>query len=275
MSVRLPFGGARRDDDELLDRLGRGEPVDGGEVERMLSDWRASMPTAGPTDDRLLDAVTAAVSRPPRRRLRKVTAGVAAAALLSGGALTAVAAQAGPDSPLWPVTEVVFGGLAESRAALENADLALRDARTAVGQGRIPDATRLLAQADELANKVTEPAAADRIRDDVATLRAQLQRTAPDTASRADATRESTKEAGPATTPPAAPPATPRPDEQTTSGNPDAPATAPHKGRPVDTPAVDLPSLPQVPTSTRAGRPDPPGRQSGVLGAVDKVAPGS
>lgn len=179
MSVRLPSGDSRRDD-ELLDRLGRGEPVDGGETERLLFHWRAAMPSAGPTDERLLAAVTAAVARPPRRhgRLRRATAVAAAALVLTGGGLTAVAAQAGPDSPLWPVTELVFGGIAESRVAVERADGALRDARTAVDQGRIPEATRLLAHADDLADKVDEPTAA-RIREDVAVLRDRLSPDAP------------------------------------------------------------------------------------------------
>lgn len=174
MSVRLPPGDPRRDD-ELFDRLGRGEPVDGGEVERLLFHWRSAMPSAGPTDERLLDAVTAAVARPSRDRgrWRRAGATVAAALVVTCGGLTAVAAQAGPDSPLWPVTELVFGGIAESRVALERADGALRDARTAVDQGRIPDATRLLAHADHLADKVDEPTA-ERIREDVAELRERL-----------------------------------------------------------------------------------------------------
>lgn len=278
MSVRLPFGGARRDDDELLDRLGRGEPVDDGEVERMLSSWRTSMPTAGPTDERLLDAVTATVARPPRRRgrMRKVTAGVAAAALITGGALTAVAAQAGPNSPLWPVTELVFGGLAESRAAFESADHALRDARTALDQGRIPEATRLLARADQLAARVAEPAAADRIRDDIAALRAQLERTAPGAPSRADATQESTTATPsattpPATTPPATAPAVPKPGRHTATDTIEEPAKS-HE-RPVDAPAVEMPSQPGIPTPPRGGPPGQPPGLGGPGGPGDKAAP--
>lgn len=182
MSVRLPSGGDRRDDDELLDRVGRGEPVYGGDVERMLSSWRASMPAAGPADERLLDAVSAAVARPRRahrHRKTKVTAGLVATALIVGGGVAAAAAQAGPGSPLWPVTELVFGGLAESRAALDSADDTLRAAKTAAEQGRIPEANRLLAEADELAEKVAEPAAADRLRDDIATVRERLRDVGP------------------------------------------------------------------------------------------------
>ncbi|GAB3448186.1 hypothetical protein [Actinophytocola sediminis] len=228
MSIRLPPGDAGRDDDEFLDRLGRGEPVDGDEVERMLSTWRASMPTAGPTDERLLDAVTTAIARPARGRgrMRKATVTVAAAALLTGGGLTAVATQAGPGSPLWPVTELVFGGLAESRAAVDRADGVLRDARTAVDQGRLPEAARLLAHADKLADEVAEPSAAERIRDDVAAIRERLTPHVADAPSRSDASR-GTESSTPTTTRSTPPTTTAQPSSSQPSTTSDRPFTGP------------------------------------------------
>lgn len=252
MSVRMPPGSGRRDDDELLDRLGRGEPVDGGEVERLLYHWRSSLPTASATDDRLLDAVTTAIARPTtgHGRLRKVTAGAAVAALLAAGGVTAAASQAGPDSPLWPVTELVFGGVAESRAAVARADGALRDARTAADEGRIPEATRLLAHADQLADKVDEPTAADRIRDDVAAIRERLGLQA------AKAPPGTETPNGPLSEPPTAPRST-TPTTDPAPYRPDPTGAAPepptHDRSFDDDPAGDKPPRAKQSTDTRPG----------------------
>ncbi len=162
-----------RDDDDLLDRLGHGEPADGDDVAAMLAGWRRSLPVAGRPDDELIAAVTRRTAR-PRRRLARATLGVAASVALVGGGVTVAAAQAGPDSPLWPVTRLVYGDLAESRAALDDATRAVSDARTAAGQGRYPDALRLLATAAALADKVDEPAAERRLRHDIAAVRGML-----------------------------------------------------------------------------------------------------
>jgi hypothetical protein len=275
VSVRLPSGGgsqdgAGREDDELLDRLGRGEPVEGGEVERMLWQWRASMPSAGAADDRLLDAVTTAIARPAglHRRLRKAAASAAVLAVLGGGGLTAAAAQAKPDSPLWPVTELVFGGIAESRVAAQRADGALRDARTAVEQGRLPEATRLLAHADQLADKVHEPTAADRIRDDVAAIRERLDHRPGTAPPRPKAHRQSGPGAGhpnphPGPGSPARPKA-PAPDpagDRPDSGRPDAPPTgdrsfedSPASDRPFGRPSKAKSSTPSTPRASGPAR---------------------
>jgi len=162
----------QRKDDRLLDRLGRGEPGDpaGDDVEAMLAGWRRSMPVAGPPDAHLLAAVTAAAPRPARRMVR-ASLGAAASVLLVCGGVAVAAAYAEPDSPLWPVTRLVYGNVAESRLALDGANHAVSDARTAAGQGRYPEAARLLATADALADKVDEPGAAQRLRGDIAAVR--------------------------------------------------------------------------------------------------------
>lgn len=162
-----------RHDDRLLDRIGRGEQVDDGDVEAMLGAWRRTLPVAGPPDRRLVAAVTAPRAR-PKHRVARMSLGVAASvALLSGGLLVG-ASYVNPDSPLWPVTGFVYGDVTDSRAALDEANHAVADARTAVRHGRYDDAMRQLATADELTAKVGDPDAAKRLRDDIAAVRAQL-----------------------------------------------------------------------------------------------------
>jgi hypothetical protein len=154
----------QRHDDQLLDRLGRGEPVEAhDEVEAMLSAWRQDLPVAGPPDPGLLAAITAPGVR-PKRRMTRASLGIAASiALLSGGVMVG-AAYANPDSPLWPVTRFVYGNLAESRMAQSEADHALADARAAAAQGRYTEAARLLAAASRLAGQVDEPTEVQRLR---------------------------------------------------------------------------------------------------------------
>lgn len=162
-------------DDRLLDRIGRGERLrTHDDVAAMLSAWRLELPAAGPPDPRLIDAVTGPSRRRARRRAARTSVSIAASvAVLSGGIMVA-AAYANPDSPLWPVARIVYGDLAESRIALDNANQAVAEARTAVDQGRYADALRLLAAAGDLAEQVDDPVAADRLHEDIAKVRRTL-----------------------------------------------------------------------------------------------------
>ena len=162
-----------RHDDRLLDRIGRGERVDDGDVEAMLGAWRDTLPVAGPPDPRLVAAVTAPRPR-PKRRVARTSLGVAASVALLAGGVMVGAAYVNPDSPLWPVTGVVYGDLNDSQAPLDEANRDVADARTAVEKGRYPEAARLLGTADELAGRVEDPDAAKRLRDDIADVRAKL-----------------------------------------------------------------------------------------------------
>lgn len=164
--------GIRRDD-RLLDRLGRGAPATGDDAEAMLAAWRRTLPAAGPPDAALLATVTRASAR-PRRRVARASLGIAASVALVTGGITVAAADAGPHSPLWPVTRLVYGGVAESRLALDNANQAVSGARTAARQGHFPEAARLLTAADQLADKVTEPGAEQQLRAAIATVRDRL-----------------------------------------------------------------------------------------------------
>jgi len=165
-----------RQDDRLLDRIGRGEPVDGGEVEAMLGAWRDTLPVAGPPDPRLVAAVTTRRAK-PRRRVVRASLGVAASVALLAGGVMVGATYVNPQSPLWPVTDFVYGGVADSQDALDDGNQAVADARTAAEHGRYAEAGRLLKTADELAGKVADPDEAKRLRDDIADVRTKLPRT--------------------------------------------------------------------------------------------------
>lgn len=172
----------QRHDDQLLDRLGRGERIEPyDDVEAMLSAWRQDLPVAGAPDPGLLAAIAAPAVR-PKRRMARASVGIAASvALLSGGVMVG-AAYANPDSPLWPVTRFVYSNLAESRMAQNEADHALADARAAAAKGRYTEAARLLATASRLAGQVDEPADAQRLRAAIDSLLGKLPADVRDTA---------------------------------------------------------------------------------------------
>jgi hypothetical protein len=252
-----------RADDKLLDRLARGEPSRGDDVAAMLADWRAGLPATGPADPRLLDAaiaaVTPAVKRP--RRLARASLSVAATVVLVGGGLTVAAAYAGPDSPLWPVTRLVYGNLAESRIATADAGRAVSDARSAANARRYPDAERLLATADELADQIVEVDEARRLRDAIAEVRGLLPAgtEGPATPRAPDPTESLGVE-----TPPLAP-GEPAPGPETGRGHGKGEKPGKHEpGKPARPPNAHpgppAPAVPTVPTVPTVSLPvDPPG----------------
>ncbi|HEX6970182.1 MAG TPA: hypothetical protein VF174_15410 [Micromonosporaceae bacterium] len=171
-------------DELLLDALGRGEPAsDGDEVARLLAAWRADLvgDTTGDVE-KPPPAARRARSRPPGRRDRIGTGRrshrilLAAAGLLValGGMLTAAAGSAGPDSPLWPITRLVYEERAESRLAQRDARVIIERARQAVAEGRYTDAEHLLDDAAELIGRVRDPQTADRLLAEVAVVRRLL-----------------------------------------------------------------------------------------------------
>jgi hypothetical protein len=164
---------ALRHDDRVLDRIGRGERLADGDVEAMLSAWRQTLPVAGPPDPRLVAAVTTRPAKPKRKVVRTSVSVAASVALLAGGVMVG-AAYVNPDSPLWPVTKFVYGNVEDPHTALDDANDAVAQARTAVRRGQYADAAALLSSADELADKVDDPGAAKRLRHDIAGLRAKL-----------------------------------------------------------------------------------------------------
>lgn len=169
------------DDDLLLDRLGRGEPVaDTGTVAAMLAEWRATLPDSAPVDEKLLAATMALAPAPAppvrrtARRFARLSLGIASGVILACGGTAVAAAHAGPGSPLWPITQLLYGDKAESRTAVEAAGQVVADARVAAEQGRFGDAARLLDDATALLPKIHEPEDVQRLRAQLDAVRAML-----------------------------------------------------------------------------------------------------
>jgi hypothetical protein len=154
------------EDDQLLDALGRGEtPNRDDQVATLLGDWRAALPETCPVKE--------GPGRPRRRRGRLVAA-AAVVLVAAGGGVSAAAEHADPDSPLWPVTRLLYSDLADSRAAGHAADEAVTVAVEATENGRYDQAAELLDQAATLVEQVDDPGAAQQLRNRIAGVRAQI-----------------------------------------------------------------------------------------------------
>lgn len=166
------------EDDLLLDRLGRGEEPAGGDViASALSRWRAALPSddpAEPVDDELLAAALAALHPPRASRLARRSAILSVAAVLALGTVAAAAEQAGPHSPLWPLTQLLFHDHAEVRTAADAAEDSVSAARVSIDGGRYDQASRLLDDATASVERIGEGADADRLREEIAALRALI-----------------------------------------------------------------------------------------------------
>lgn len=133
-------------DDELLDMLGKGlRPPGDDTIALAMFMWR---------DDLMIDKAAAATVR--ARRKRRITHGIIAAAIaatLGSGVTLALAGNATPFSPLFPVTERVFPEKASAVSA-DTARTELSSARAAVAEKRYPQAQALLARVEALIAKV-------------------------------------------------------------------------------------------------------------------------
>ncbi|MGR6319782.1 anti-sigma-D factor RsdA [Micromonospora soli] len=246
-------------DDLLLDALGRSEPAPpGDDLAAMLAAWQADVadgapapalrpaaPDGEPTTPVPLPLTTpqtrtAAAPTPlPARRhrpwaVRLAAAAVALLALVAG--LGVGSRNAGPGSPLWSLTRVLYPQQAEVRDVEE----LIAQARAALAAGDRDAARQLVDRARHELADVTDPATADR-------LRAELDALARDLAA--------AQEPPPATPPAAATPA-PRPTTPAArpSGGSRAPAPQPSRsgagGAPRTSPSgaasplLPLPDLP-------------------------------
>jgi hypothetical protein len=168
-----------REDDLLLDLLGRGEEPTGGDtLTSTLARWRATLPTGDPdepVDEELLAAARAAV-RGPRRIGRTVRRSVAVsvAAVLAFGSVAAAAEHAGPGNPLWPLIQLVFHHPDQAREAMHTADGSVSAARAAIDGGRYDQASRLLDEAAASVARIGGGSDADRLREEIAALRARI-----------------------------------------------------------------------------------------------------
>ncbi|MCW3842016.1 hypothetical protein ONA70_18105 [Micromonospora yasonensis] len=271
----------------LLDALGHGEPAPAGDsVAALLAAWHAdladdlpappelrqavpdadpaapgagqptaagSAPLPAPEADRDVEAPIPLRARAARRHrpwaVRLAAAGVALLALAAG--LGVSSRSAGPGSPLWSLTRVLYPQQAEVR---DVEDLITR-ARAALDAGRPDEAGQLVAQARRELADITDPATAARLRAELDALTRDLAAAGPAPvpsaapASPAPATRPST----PATRPTSAGEApAPRPSGAATSP---APGSSPGSPGPL----LPLPSLPLPSLSPLPGLPLPTG----------------
>jgi hypothetical protein len=231
-------------DDRVLDDLGRGGPAPAGDpVAALLAGWRAdldddtgSAPPADVDPTRPVPPVSVAARRRPSR-VRWIVA-AAAAVLLAGAGLVVGAGDATPGSPLWPITRVVYPQRADTAAA----EHAIARARRAAEQGRYGDAQRLIAEAETLVARVSDPAQARRLRAELDAVRALMPAATPVPGT----PRPGGDTPSPGGTGPAVPP-------EPSAGPAPGPTTAgPGPGKP---PAPGLPLPPILPS---VGVPPPP-----------------
>jgi hypothetical protein len=250
-------------DDALLDALGRGEPApDGDALAGLLRAWRADLDTdldahldAGqPLVGELLEAET---NRPielkPRRRPSRLLTGIAAAILVFGG-LAAGASRAGPDSPLWPLTKVMYPEQADTRSA----ERAISEARAALAANRLDEANHQLNVATTLVGRLQNSDDKKRLADQITQLRQLIAaRVAPSAGPTPSATPVpgGTPDTPNGPTQQPAPPQAPGPQPTGDGGggnNNPLPVPLPTGGG-----GLPLPSLPGLPTPSLPGLPLP------------------
>jgi hypothetical protein len=167
-------------DAELFEALAAGRPVPADDdMAAMLAAWRADLvddlptvraPVMPPTDTGPPAPVV-----PMRRRSRaRVLAAVAAGVVALGGVTTAAASVAGPDSPLWPITRVLFPERADSRVAQQEAEQTIDRARAAVAESRYSDAEKLLAEATAIIGRIEDEELAQTLLAEVEAIRGLL-----------------------------------------------------------------------------------------------------
>ncbi|MEV4198908.1 anti-sigma-D factor RsdA [Micromonospora globbae] len=246
-------------DDALLDALGRGEPPPAGDqVAAMLAAWRTDVDSDD--EKRLIRAGAEAAAPLPaigaapvgRGALRVAAAVIALLAVATGLGLGS--RNAGPSSPLWSLTRVLYPEQAQVRG-VENT---LAQARTAVAEGRLDEARALLAQARRDLAGVDDPAVAARLRAELDALERDLVAAVPalPRTPAGDPAPGSPAPTAPAPDPTGTAPAPPAP-----SGPPPAPSSStpgsPHilplpslPLHPSGLPSLPLPSLPTLPLPT-------------------------
>jgi len=236
--------------DALLEALGQGMPAPADdELAGMLAAWRDDLDADQPA------ALVPVLVEPERRsgRFTKVMTGIAAAVLVLGG-LVVAAGGAGPNSPLWPVTKVMYPQQADVRAAQH----AIASARAAVAAGRYDDARRLLDEATRIVDRIDDRKMQQRLRAEIAQVRALLAdrsgTSPPGTGTTSGPSTGATLPGGGGTTP--TPGQTPGPGGGPTTGAPGG-GNGPLPGLP--TPSLPVPKLPvpSLPLPTLPGLPLP------------------
>lgn len=118
-------------DDALLDRVGSGQPAGAADdlLTSLLVDWCADVRSpALPAGLQDVEA-TRVIVTVRRRSVRPVVVGVILMGIVGAGGVAAAATQAGPQSVLWPVAELVAPAHAHSLEARDDVHSSLRRAR--------------------------------------------------------------------------------------------------------------------------------------------------
>ncbi|HEX6871486.1 MAG TPA: hypothetical protein VF163_10350 [Micromonosporaceae bacterium] len=165
-------------DDALIDQTSQSLPTDADPVTAMLSTWRVQIADAANPDlerYRKLLASAPGVIRHGRhvrrrQRRRKIALTVAAAATVLTGGLTIATLEASPQSPLWPLAQVLF----PERAALALAQRELTDAQLAAGAGHHQEALEHLARASAILDQLGDEPGAAELQQEVDTWREAL-----------------------------------------------------------------------------------------------------
>jgi hypothetical protein len=235
-------------DDTLLDAVGQGAFVEGDdELAEMLVAWRADL-----DEDLPVLSDVALPSLDDRRRVPRLTTFltlVAAAVVVLAGFAVAVH-RAGPDSPLWPMAQVMYPDQSDIRAAERTISLA----RQALTAGEFDRAGERLDEANVLVNRIDDRQTADRLRAEIADLRRQLP--TPTTGPPSPSAPSSPTTAPTPTTAPQ--PATPAPGSTTKA--PDGGGKTPGGGSTTKAPGLPAPTLPLptiIPTPSLPGLPLP------------------
>lgn len=206
-------------DDALLDALGSGQAIaEGDDLAVLFAAWHTDISDIDPAILRspIPEPETVEVAQPRSRRRflprirfsRPLVVSVAAAAVAFGG-LTAASATAGPDSPFWPITRIVFGDTADSRLAEQEAQRLLEQAKLAMAGGRPAEAAQLVGAAREKIALIADDSARQRLEAEAAAILTQVA-TLPEPVTSAIATPTSPPVAG---TPPAAGTSQPTPEK--------------------------------------------------------------
>ncbi|MFG3422639.1 anti-sigma-D factor RsdA [Micromonospora sp. NPDC049460] len=251
-------------DDQLLDALGRGEPGPAGDdLAAMLAAWRTEVYAVDDDDDRPRPAaednhaLRPAVDAAPTRRARpamlgqgvlRLAAAVIAVVVISTG-LGVGSRHAGPTSPLWSLTKLLYPEQADVRLV----ERTIQRARTAATAGRVDEARALIEEARTELAAIDDPTAVRRLSAELDSLQHALPEpvatpAAPSTAASPPAP---TGDGGP-TTPTR--PAPSQPEKPTPDGSPAPGLVVPLPGlptlRPDPGPPTRLPPLPELPLPT-------------------------
>lgn len=164
----------------------------------------------------------------------RLVAAAAVVVIAGTGAVATAASHAGPTSPLWSLTKVLYDQQAHEAAAQDE----ISRARLAAAAGRYDESSRLLDQALAEVDQIRDPEVANRLRAEVDAVRAM----AP--------AANTPQGPGPSPAPPPRPTTTPTPRS---GGSTPVPAPMPTPGAPSSSPGGLLPGLPLPPLTGSGG----------------------